>query len=304
MNYQSEKLTTVTLSEKNRDGLTYVEIENVKGFSVAKTFDCGQCFRFERVEGSLHEEEWSGVVFGRFISVAQDGERLTVYNCGRDFFEDRLFDYLGLCDDYEMIREDIACRCPTEYMLGAIKCGEGIRILCQDRWETLCSFIISQNNNIPRIKNIIKALSERSGDRVDTSLMRSHGASEYEYAFPSPESVVELGVDGLKALKVGFRAGYIFDAASKVASGELDLERTAALPSDECISALCSVKGVGLKVASCTALFGMKKFDSFPIDVWIRRVLDEKFPKNFDSHLLGEYAGIAQQYMFYEARFD
>ncbi|MBQ8208315.1 MAG: DNA glycosylase [Clostridia bacterium] len=292
------------MSEKNDGGLTYIEIENIKGFSAAKTFDCGQCFRFEAVGRTEHETEISGVAFGRFISIAQDGEKLRIYNCDRDFFEEKLYSYLGLCDDYDEIRRNIAHRCPTEYMLSVMECGEGIRILRQEKWEALCSFIISQNNNIPRIKKIIRALSEKCGDEVDASLMRGHGAAEREFAFPTAEAVMALGVEGLRELRVGFRAGYIFDAASKVVSGEIDLERISALASEDCISALTAIKGVGLKVASCTALFGMEKFDSFPIDVWIRRVLNEKFPEDFDPVTLGEYAGIAQQYMFYAARFD
>ena len=189
-------------------------------------------------------------------------------------------------------------------MLSVMDRGEGIRILRQERWEALCSFIISQNNNIPRIKKIIRALSERCGEEIDCKAMMSHGSSEREYSFPSPEAVLSIGIEGLRDLRVGFRASYIFDAALKVASGELDLERCAALPTDECIEKLCSIKGVGLKVASCTALFGMEKYDSFPIDVWIRRTLDEKFPRGFDPSSLGDYAGIAQQYMFFGARFD
>ncbi|MBE6538649.1 MAG: DNA-3-methyladenine glycosylase 2 family protein [Ruminococcaceae bacterium] len=304
MIYQSEKTVAPDFTEKNDGAIKYIEIKNVKGFSVAKTFDCGQCFRFEPVTGTRHESEFSGVAYGRFFSVAQDGETLYIYNCDADFYEKYLCSYLSLDTDYEEIRRDIATRCPTEYMLSVMERGEGIRILRQERWEALCSFIISQNNNIPRIKKIIRVLSERCGAEVDVSLMSEHGAAESEYAFPTPESVLALGVDGLRELRVGFRASYIYDAAEKVSLGALDLDDISALPTAECIDALCSVKGVGLKVASCTALFGMEKYDAFPIDVWIRRVLLEKFPNNFDPSTLGEFAGIAQQYMFYGARFD
>ena len=304
MNYQAEKCSPFVIKEGKAGELCYIEIENVRGFSVAKTFDCGQCFRFEKVENSRHEIEFSGVAFGRFLSFGQDGDVLTVYNCTKDFFEDKLYFYLGLCDDYEEIRRDILNRCPTEYMLSVAKYGEGIRILRQEKWETLCSFIISQNNNIPRIKKIIRALSERCGDRIESDKMREHGAGESEYSFPTPEAVVALGVDGLRDLKVGFRAAYIFDAAEKVASGQLDLEEISYKNFDDCAASLMKIKGVGMKVASCAALFCMEKFDAFPIDVWIRRVLDEKFPKDFAPKSLGKYAGIAQQYMFYGARFD
>ncbi len=300
--YQAENFTPFVIKEKKIGAIDYIEIENVRGFSVAKTFDCGQCFRFERVENSCHEVEFSGVAFGRFLSFGQDEDILTIYNCTRDFFEEKLYAYLGLCDDYEAIRQNILSRCPMEYMISVSKYGEGIRILRQERWETLCSFIISQNNNIPRIKKIIASLSERCGERIETAGMCEHGAGEFEYSFPTPEKVASLGIDGLRELKVGFRAAYILDAATKVASGELDLREIAEMPFDECVESLMKIKGVGMKVASCTALFCMEKFDAFPIDVWIRKVLDEKFPKNFDPASLGKYAGIAQQYMFYGAR--
>ncbi len=302
MNFQKGIAETDKIKEKYVGDAAYIEIEGIDGFSVAKTFDCGQCFRFEPVKDSKHEEEFSGVAFGRFISVALDGDRLTVYNCDRKFYLEKLHTFLGLHMSYADIRQDIAARCPTEYMLGAIDCGDGIRILRQDKWEALCSFIISQNNNIPRIKKIIRSLSEKCGEPVSTKGMEAHGASALEFAFPSPERVLALGIDGLKELKVGFRASYIYDAAEKVSSGMIDLDKTASLGTEECIAELCRIKGVGLKVASCTALFSMEKYDSFPIDVWIRRVLDEKFPEGFSHLTLGEFAGIAQQYMFYTVR--
>ena len=141
-----------------------VHLVGVKNFDLAQTFDCGQCFRFNEVKESRHEKEFSGVAFGRFLSFGQDGSLLTVYNCTKDFFEEKLYSYLGLCDDYEAIRSDILSKCPTEYMLSVAKYGEGIRILRQEKWETLCSFIISQNNNIPRIKKIIRTLCETYGE--------------------------------------------------------------------------------------------------------------------------------------------
>ncbi len=304
MIYTENLVGNCDITENYEGDVPYLVIKGVKGFSVAKTFDCGQCFRFERVENSSHKSEFSGVAMGRFISVANDGDTVYIYNCDKDFFRERVCGYLGLHIDYEAVRRDIAFRCPTEYMLSAMEAGEGIRILRQERWEALCSFIISQNNNIPRIKKIIRALSEKCGERIDTRNMRCHGAKDFEFSFPCAENVMALGEDGLRELRVGFRAGYIFDAASKVASGECDLELIETYETEKCIEELCRIKGVGLKVASCAALFSMEKYDSFPIDVWIRRVLAEKFPENFLPSSLGKYAGIAQQYMFYAARFD
>lgn len=302
--YQLENKYSFAIFEEKQKNISVTRLDGVKGFSVSKTFDCGQSFRFEPVIGSAHEEEFAGVALGRFFSVARDGETVYIYNCDKAFFEDKLCAYLGLDMDYEEIREDIITRCGTPYMRDAAEKGDGIRILAQEKWEALCSFIISQNNNIPRIKKIIRALSEKCGEAVAVSGMEPHGACSAEFAFPSPSAVMSLGVEGLRELRVGFRASYIFDAAKKVVEGEIDLDSVALLPTDECLSELCKIKGVGFKVASCTALFGMGKYDSFPIDVWIRRVLAEKFPPDFDPLTLGRYAGIAQQYMFYAARFD
>lgn len=301
---KTDKRSDLCVSEGKEGELKYIKIENVSGFSVAKTFDCGQCFRFESVANSVHEVEFAGVALGRFFSVAQDGNTIYIYNCDIEFFEKALCSYLALDVDYDAIRRDISEHCSTEYMLSVMERGEGIRILRQERWETLCSFIISQNNNIPRIKKIIRALSQRCGEEIDASLMRAHGASDREFAFPSAEAVLSLGEDGLRELRVGFRASYIADAARKVALGEIDIEKVSLLECSNCIDELCSIRGVGMKVASCVALFGMEKYDAFPIDVWIKRVLSEKFPCDFDPTTLGEYAGIAQQYMFYAARFD
>ncbi|MEE0968603.1 MAG: DNA glycosylase [Clostridia bacterium] len=303
MNYQTENCLNMSLSEQSEGKLKYIKLENVKGFAPEKTFDCGQNFRFEPVKNSKHDCEFAGAAMGRFFSVAKSGDTLYIYNCDEKFYREKLSAYLGLDKDYDRIRADIAERCPTEYMLSAMEKGYGIRILKQEKWEALCSFIISQNNNIPRIKKIIRAISEKCGEEIDVTLMRDHGATEHEYSFPTPSAVLALGEEGLRELRVGFRASYIYDAASKTAGGMSDLENISSLDTDNCISELCKIKGVGKKVASCAALFSMEKYDSFPIDVWIRRTLNEKFPENFDPAELGEYAGIAQQYMFYAARF-
>ncbi len=286
------------------NGVPYIIIDGVKEFDVAKTFDCGQCFRFEPVEMSCHEAEFAGVVFGRLISVAKDGDTLYIYNCTEELFKEKLEHFLGLDLDYEEIRRSLTERTDSPYLRSAAETAKGIRILNQDRWEALCSFMISQNNNIPRIKKLICALSERCGERVDTYGMESHGGESELYSFPAPEAVLALGEAALKEMKFGFRAGYISDAAKKLTSGEIDLDTAAALDYEACVEYLSRIKGVGVKVASCTALFSMEKYSAFPVDVWIRRVLEKHFSPDFTPSSLGEYAGIAQQYLFYHARFE
>lgn len=294
----------VEIHPKSGSDPELIVVRNAGGFSVAKTFDCGQCFRFEPVKDTRHDSEFCGVAFGRFFSVANSGDDLLIYGCDEKFFFDRLYRFLSLDTDYSAINSDILTHCDSDYMKRAVERGNGIRILEQDAWEALCSFIISQNNNIPRIKKLVTALSERCGEPIDTTGMEEHGGEGIVYAFPSAEKIAALGEAALRELKVGFRAAYIADAAEKVSSGTLDTDRVSQLGTDECISELCSIHGVGVKVASCTALFGMRKYDAFPIDVWIRRVISEHFEPNFDVSSLGKFRGIAQQYMFYAARFD
>ena len=271
---------------------------------VGKTFDCGQCFRFKKVENSRHECEYSGVAFGRFVAFANDKDALYVYNSTEEEFYNVWAEYLGLCDDYGAIAEDILSRSDSSALKNAVDFGRGIHILRQERWETLCSFIISQNNNIPRIKKIVSALCQSIGEAIDTKNMTAHGAGEVEYVFPDTKTVEAFGVDNLFALKTGFRAKYIYDAAQKVACGELDLGEVASLRTLRTASdALCKIKGVGPKVAACSLLFGFGRHDAFPIDVWIKRAIEKYFPGEFDAERLGPYAGIAQQYLFYYERY-
>ncbi len=300
--FTTEKI--VKIRESTENGIPCVTVEGVREFDVAKTFDCGQCFRFEPVENTPYEAEFAGVAFGRFISVAKDGDTLRVFNCTKDFFEEKVYHFLGLDLDYESIRRTLAESTDSTYFHAAAESANGIRILNQDRWETLCSFIISQNNNIPRIKKLVSALCQRCGEKVSTYGMEDHGANVEFYAFPSPQAVFELGESALKEMKFGFRASYIADAAKKVVTGEIDLDRAAALDYEACVEYLSQIKGVGVKVASCTALFSMEKYSAFPVDVWIRRVLERHFPAGFAPATLGEYSGIAQQYLFYHARFE
>ena len=259
-----------------------------------KTFDCGQCFRFEKVNNSRHESEWVGVAFGRYVSFAKDGDRLYIYNSTEADFEKIWRPYLDLDTDYLAIDKDILSRSDSEALKNAVSFGHGIRILRQAPWETVCSFIISQNNNIPRIKKIIKALSEKAGDRI---------VGTDEFSFPTAEAVEALGEKELFDLKTGFRAKYIYDAAKKVKEGDVDLLSIPRVPTSEGAEILCGIKGIGPKVAACALLFGFGKYDAFPIDVWIKKAIEKYFPGEFDATRLGPYAGVAQQYLFYYERY-
>lgn len=299
----------MNITETRVGDVACVRIEGVGNFDIGKIFDCGQCFRFDAVEQSAHEKEFSGVAYGRFVSFAQDGDVLLIYGSDREDYENIWRRYLDMDRDYDAVAADIRSHCDNAALAEAVAYGRGIRILSQDPFECVISFIISQNNNIPRIKKIIEALCKRCGHPIEISGgMRAHLSGKSSLcAFPDARSLYELGVDGLFELKTGFRAKYIYDAVSKAVDGSLSLE-SVLLENDteKAIEALCAVKGIGRKVASCALLFGFGKYDAFPVDVWMKRVAVKYFGEageELTPATFGAYAGIAQQYLFYYERY-
>ena len=268
-----------------------LEITDLDRFSVTKIFDCGQCFRFDPNNGGVE-----GVAHGKFIRLEQtDTDGVTVFGVTKKEFDERFCRYFALDRDYSLVDRDILTRLNgDETIKKAIEYGSGIRILRQDGWEALCSFIVSQNNNIPRIKKIIENMSKTFGENIDGE----------HYAFPTPEALCSAGTDKIFELKTGFRAKYIYDAAEKVASGKIDLSLIDQMTTAEAAEYLMQIKGVGLKVASCALLFGFDKTDAFPVDVWVKRVLAKYYPDGLDLTNLGEFAGMIQQYLFYYERYN
>ena len=264
------------ISENFIGSYPFVRIDGVSELDIEKIFDCGQCFRFERVENSKHASEFSGVAYGRFVSFAQDGDTLYIYGSDLADFEAVWRGYLDLDRDYREVERDVLAHSQNSALIAAIEYGRGIRILSQEPFECVISFIISQNNNIPRIKKIIEALSERCGERIELcDEAKKHLSGErIPYAFPSAEALCSLGEAGLFEMKTGFRAKYIYDASSRVLSGELLLDTVRGEDTESAIDRLCEVKGIGRKVASCALLFGFGKYDAFPIDVWMKRVAE------------------------------
>ncbi len=278
--------------------IPYVHAKNLPRLNIFKTFDCGQCFRFDPVSKFGHRYEFGGVAFGKYVVFAQDNDtEIIVYGATKEDFQRIWAKFLSLDVDYEEIDASINKAIKSEHLALATEYSYGIRILRQDMWEVLCSFIISQNNNIPRIKKIISSLSEKYGEKIDFY-------GEAHYSFPTAEALVKAGVDGLFALKTGFRAKYIFDASSKVASGEISLDKVKESDFETSLAILSRIKGVGLKVASCALLFGFEKTEAFPIDVWMKRAIETRFDGNFDHKALGKNAGIAQQYIFYYEKYN
>ena len=280
---------------ENKNGILHVGGSG--DFSVFRTFDCGQCFRFDAVENSEYECEFRGVARGRKIGFAQN-ETGSFYIIGADTDDLPMWEnYLALDIDYTKINRSITEKItdPEDKRITeeARDTSLGIRILRQDRWEALCSFIVSQNNNIPRIKKIISAMCEKYGNDLG-------GA----YDFPTPEALASAGEKAIFDLRCGFRAKYIHGAALSVADGSLSLDDVSDAKSySDAEALLTSLKGVGPKVAACTLLFGFERYDAFPIDVWIRKVLAKYYSEGFDPASFGEYAGIAQQYLFYFERY-
>ncbi len=274
----------------------WLTVSGVGDLSVFRTFDCGQCFRFDPARSPTHAFEVEGIAFSRHVSFGENGDGDLYIKASEEDFNSIWKSYLSLDVDYDAINEKILKSLSGKdalHMERACNASRGIRILRQDSWEALCSFIISQNNNIPRIKKIIAALSERFGEAIDGG-----------YAFPTPEALKEAGEERIFELKTGFRAKYIYDAACKVADGELSFDSIrGASDYAEAQRLLSSVKGVGPKVAACALLFGFGRTDAFPIDVWIRRVIEKRFENGLDPSLFGDVAGIAQQYLFYYERY-
>ena len=258
-----------------------------KELDIVKTFECGQCFRWNAQEDGSYIGTFAGMV-ARLEEI--DGE-VYITNSGR-LDIDAWRDYFDLDLDYARASASFD---GGEYLRLCAEFGAGIRILRQDKWEALCSFIISQCNNIPRIKKIVESLCELFGDEISFD-------GKIYYSFPSAARLAVLSPEDLAPLRSGYRAVYIIDAAKKVASGELDLENVARMETEKARAALMSINGVGAKVANCAVLFGLHHMHAFPVDVWIKRALSEHFPKGFDPAVLGDYAGLAQQYIFYYAR--
>jgi N-glycosylase/DNA lyase len=259
-------------------------IEKDDFFSIDKTFDCGQCFRFERSGGI-----YNGIAFGKRLEILEEDDRIILKNVSEEEFNTLWKDYFDLDRDYKAINEII---CRDKVASQAAEISKGIRILRQDKWEALCSFKNSQNNNIPRIKKIINTLCENFGEKKGDF-----------YAFPAAEVLAKAGVEKLSVLKCGYRAEYIYDAALKVSTGEIDLAGVSEMEYNDAKKYLMAIKGVGPKVADCALLFGFSFLSAFPKDVWIKRVIDKYYGKTFDESIFSPYGGIAQQYLFYYERY-
>ena len=300
------------------DGKEAIRISGLGPYSLRDTMECGQCFRYEKIERADGVDEYIIVVGDELIRVAQR-ERGELFFIGMsdEVFESVAVPFFSLERDLDEVRRSVIENTDSEWLKRAADFGSGIAILTQNPWEALVSFIISQNNNIPRIRKIVREISAEYGtnlsakndynscpigminDKPNNDACKKCGRC---YTFPTPESILR-NPEGLLPSKPGFRYGYILDAAEKVASATVSLEEIKAKSSYEyTLESLKTIKGVGDKVASCTALFGFANLEAFPIDVWMKRAIDTYFDGHLDHAALGPYAGIAQQYIFHYIR--
>ena len=288
--------TALRVTEGKEGNVPFVRVDGLEHFDVAQIFDCGQAFRFLPVSASDSDFAVGGVAHGKYVEFLQSGDTLTIRNSTLADYDNIWKHYLSLDVDYGEIQRDLKARFDSDVFEKAVEVGNGIRLLRQEPWECVCSFIVSQNNNIPRIRKIIEAMCEKYGEKIEFEGRRY-------YAFPTPEALANAGVDAIFELRTGFRAKYIYDAAKKVADGEFDLAKLFELDTDSALEELCRVKGIGPKVASCTLLFAFEKYDAFPIDVWVKKIIEKYFPEGLDIKSLGDFAGIAQQYLFFYERY-
>lgn len=260
-----------------------IVLSDVPCFNVGLSVDCGQAFRWVKKEdGSFH-----GVIFKKAVDIVQYENEVIFKNTDEETFKTLLEPYFDLDRDYEKICAGF----DDKYLKEACKKYSGIRILHQEPWETLCSFIISQNNNIPRIKGIIERLCSFFGDEI----------GDGDFSFPSAEVISALFEEDLAPLRAGFRSKYILDAAVKCCSGEVSLEKIKNMPIEDARQELMKIKGVGPKVAECTLLYGFGRVEAFPVDVWVKRILSELYENGLPQCTKG-VEGIAQQYLFHWRR--
>ena len=278
-------------------------IENQESFKLKDIFECGQCFRWNENENG----SYTGVINNGVLNVEKQGEKIIFTGMLDGDIKEVVRFYFDLDRNYEEIKMQLSNI--DKYLKTSVEYGKGIRILNQDLWETIISFIISANNNIPRIKGIIERISKEYGTEIEWN-------GEKYYTFPTPEQLGKATVEDLRSLGTGFRDIRIYETTQKVLSGEFNLKEVQKKDTLSAREELLTLSGVGPKVADCILLFStLKRFDVFPIDVWVRRVMNELYIKNENetkvskkdimkiaNEKFGNLEGLAQQYLFYWKR--
>ena len=278
-------------------------LENQGEFKLKDIFECGQCFRWnEQEDGS-----YIGVFGKNVVQVKQKGRTISFQGICEKEIKETVENYFDLKRDYTTLQRRLEK--VDEYLKTSIKYGKGIRILNQDLWETIISIIISANNNIPRIKGIIERLSKTYGNEIE------YKGKKY-YTFPTVEQLENVSVEEYRKLGLGFRDKRLYQTTKMIINKEVDIEKLKEQPTYKARNELIKLAGIGPKVADCILLFStLKRFDVFPVDVWVRRVMNELYIHNEDENKVskkqienlakekfGELEGLAQQYLFYWRR--
>ncbi len=274
-------------------------IENITVFNLKYTLESGQSFRWNKVDDAYY-----GVVDGQILKIQQREDTLII-NSSRNVdspeFNLHLAHYLDLHRDLAAILTKVNV---DAYIDRAINMFWGMRLLNQELWETIASFILSQNNNVPRIRGIISSISEKFGQKL---VFERYA----DYTFPTPKALTEAGVDEIFACGTGYRASYLWNAARKVATGELVLDSLKQVTYAEAKKELMKLEGIGEKVADCICLFSLGHLEALPVDVWIKRIFEKIYLRKrattreiceFARNYFGESVGYAQQYLFHYAQ--
>jgi len=264
-----------------------MEIRIEDDLDLKKIADSGQCFRWTEIG----PDSYRIIADDKCLRIRKTGDSRFALYCPEEEFQDFWHDYLDLDESYSGIREKIE-RDRDEFLYRASEHEKGIRILRQNPWEMLITFIISQNKNIPAIRRSIELLAETCGSRL------TDREGDQYFAFPTAEAVAGLKEEQLRACSLGYRCRYIHEAAMAVANGDMDLNRLTGTDEEETLQALTGLSGVGKKVASCVSLFGLHRLNAFPIDVWIKRILAEQYPNGYPFDDYSPFNGVYQQYMF------
>ena len=296
---KNDKMILVRIVKKQE----YI-INKQNSFELKDIFECGQCFRWNEQEDS----SYTGIIKDGIINVKKENGVIIFTGMCNGKLKEIVEEYFDLNRDYEQIKKELSNI--DEYLKTSIEYGKGIRILNQDLWETIISFIISANNNIPRIKGIIERLSQKYGNEIEWK-------GQKYYTFPSCEQLKDVTVQDYRNLGLGFRDIRLYETTQMILNKEVDLEKLRNNPNtQEVRNELLKLSGVGPKVADCILLFSdLKRFDVFPIDVWVRRVMNDLYIKEVDEtkvskakieklaeEKFGNLKGLAQQYLFYWRR--
>ncbi|MBQ7725041.1 MAG: DNA-3-methyladenine glycosylase 2 family protein [Lachnospiraceae bacterium] len=276
-----------------------------------KIAESGQCFRWKRIDNGGGPAACRVIAGGRVLFVMEGADQGTFeLSCTEDEYRQFWSKYLDMDTDYRGIRK-MALDSGDRVLSNAADAGKGIRILKQDTFEMLISFIISQRKSIPAIRSTIEKICSKAGKKLELNenekeWLEDRGfpseTGEDMYAFPSAQDIKRLSPDDLASCGTGYRAPYIEKAAEGIISGEIDLDSMEKLSDEELITELMKIYGVGKKVASCVCLFGFHRLDFFPVDVWIERVLSKYYPDGFPFKTYAPYNGVMQQYLFFNER--